>query len=96
MTADRDRPLRAGGRATILDDVTAVGPAGAALRGDRSRNDLVWIDDVAGDLVWAVNPWGIEAIRKDDAGDPAGFGDEGEVVERRGRRPATAGGVRRR
>ncbi len=26
--------------------------------------DLVWVDDVAGDFVWGVNPWSVQAIDK--------------------------------
>ena len=48
--------------------------------------DLVWVDEVDGDLVWAVNPWGVNAIDKNgddifvvgDDGDPA---DQGNVDE---------------
>ncbi|HEY3485953.1 MAG TPA: Ig-like domain-containing protein, partial [Ilumatobacteraceae bacterium] len=42
--------------------------------------DLVWIDDTAGDLVWAVNPWSLEAIRKNDTTSPL-LGETGEVIE---------------
>ncbi len=42
--------------------------------------DLVWIDDVAGQFVWAVNPWGIVAIDKDD-GATLVLGNDGEIVD---------------
>ncbi len=64
---------------TRLDDVVATVSAGAPLE-VTSTPDLVWIDDVAGDMVWAVNPWGIRAIRKDDQAIPL-LGDEGVVVD---------------
>ena len=41
--------------------------------------DLVWIDDVSGRFVWAVNPWGIVAINKND-GTTLVLGDDGEIV----------------
>ena len=64
---------------TRLDDVVATVTAGAPLE-VTSTPDLVWIDDVAGDMVWAVNPWGIRAIRKDDQAIPL-LGDDGVVVD---------------
>ena len=33
-----------------------------------STVDLVWVDDVDGNFVWAINPWEINAIEKDGAG----------------------------
>ena len=42
--------------------------------------DLVWVDDVAGDFVWGVNPWGIQAIEKDAEGILV-LGDDGDIVE---------------
>jgi len=45
-----------------------------------STVDLVWVDDVAGQFVWAVNPWGIVAIDKND-GITLTLGDDGEVVD---------------
>ena len=61
----------AGGRASVppgaqLD--VAVGP------------DLVWIDHTDGDRVWAIHPWGIRSIPKNDANAPL-IGETGEVVE---------------
>ena len=44
-----------------------------------STVDLVWIDDVMGQFVWAVNPWGIAAIDKND-GTTLILGEDGEVV----------------
>ena len=42
--------------------------------------DIVWVDDSAGDFVWSINPWGINAIRKNDASTPL-LGESGEVIE---------------
>ncbi|MFN3256151.1 MAG: Ig-like domain-containing protein [Ilumatobacter sp.] len=41
--------------------------------------DVVWIDDTAGDFVWSVHPWGIEAIDKNGA--LLVLGDQGEVID---------------
>ena len=63
----------------IYDDVVASVPAGAELT-VATNVDLVWVDDSAGDLVWSINPWGINAIRKNDASTPL-LGESGEVIE---------------
>jgi hypothetical protein len=42
--------------------------------------DLVWVDDVGGDFVWGVNPWGIRAIDKNAPGTLV-LGEDGDVVE---------------
>jgi large repetitive protein len=42
--------------------------------------DLVWVDDVAGDFVWGVNPWGIRAVDKSAQGILV-LGEDGDVVE---------------
>ena len=42
--------------------------------------DLVWVDDVTGDFVWGVNPWGVQAIDKNPQGILV-LGDDGDVVE---------------
>ncbi len=62
----------------LVDDPQAFVPATADLQVSVG-NDLVWIDDVAGDHVWAVNPWGLQAIRKDDP-NALDFGDDGDVI----------------
>ena len=41
---------------------------------------MVWVDDSAGDFVWSINPWGINAISKNDASTPL-LGESGEVIE---------------
>ena len=63
----------------IYDDVVASVPASAELT-VATNVDLVWVDDSAGDLVWSVNPLGINAIRKNDASTPL-LGESGEVIE---------------
>ena len=45
-----------------------------------ATNDVIWIDDVSGDLVWSVHPWGIEAIEKNASGLFV-VDDEGIVIE---------------
>ena len=84
-----DRPLRssasAGARRRSSTTIRRLSRSATADLQVSVSNDLVWIDDVAGDLVWAVNPWGVEAIRKDDGG-ALDFGDDGEVSRRRRRR----------
>ncbi|WP_148288552.1 Ig-like domain-containing protein, partial [Ilumatobacter nonamiensis] len=52
---------------TTLLDVTAT-------------TDVIWIDDVIGDFVWTVHPWGIHAVDKDDSGLLL-LGEEGDVVD---------------
>ena len=45
-----------------------------------STVDLVWVDDVLGDLVWAANPWEINAIEKNGAGTYE-VGEDGTEIE---------------
>ena len=45
-----------------------------------STNDVIWIDDVSGDFVWSVHPWGIEAIDKNASGLFV-VDDEGSIIE---------------
>ncbi len=63
----------------VLDDVEADVPAGSSLR-VWSAIDLVWVDQTNGELVWAIHPWGINVIRKDDRASPL-LGESGEVLE---------------
>ncbi len=63
----------------ILDDLPASVAADANLA-VTSTVDLVWVDDVGGDFVWGVNPWGIQAIDKNATGILV-LGDGGDVVE---------------
>ncbi|NQY56258.1 MAG: tandem-95 repeat protein [Ilumatobacteraceae bacterium] len=63
----------------ILDDVAVTVRSDANLS-VASTVDLVWVDDVAGDFVWAVNPWGIEAVDKNATGILV-LGDDGDVVD---------------
>jgi hypothetical protein len=63
----------------ILDDRPALVSADATLA-VTATVDLVWVDDVTGDFVWSVNPWGIHAIDKNAQGILV-LGDDGDVVE---------------
>ena len=63
----------------ILEDEPAAVASDAVLS-VTSTVDLVWVDDVAGDFVWSVNPWGIQAIEKDAQGILV-LGDDGDVVD---------------
>ena len=53
---------------------------------------VVWVDQTNGNLVWAVHPWGINAIVKNDASTPL-LGESGEVLDAGGGgdAPSTAG-----
>jgi hypothetical protein len=42
--------------------------------------DLVWVDEVDRDQVWAVNPWGVNVVDKDDA-DIFTVGDDGTIID---------------
>jgi hypothetical protein len=63
----------------VLNDVGATVPAGSSLR-LWAAIDLVWVDQTNGELVWAVHPWGLNVIRKDDQASPL-LGETGEVLE---------------
>lgn len=63
----------------ILDDESASVPTDATLA-VTSTVDLIWVDDVDGNLVWAVNPWDIKAIDKNAQGILV-LGDDGSVVD---------------
>ena len=63
----------------VLDDVVADVPAGGDLTVSTST-DLVWIDQTDGNTVWAINPWGINAIAKNDVSAPL-LGATGELIE---------------
>ncbi|MEM9745571.1 MAG: Ig-like domain-containing protein [Actinomycetota bacterium] len=45
-----------------------------------STVDVIWIDDVAGDTVWTVHPWGMEAIDKADEAVLV-LGEDGAIVD---------------
>lgn len=66
----------------ILEDLPTTVSADSVLSVS-ATTDLVWVDDVAGDSVWAVNPWSIKAIDKNAQGilvlgEDGGIVDEGE------------------
>ena len=62
----------------ILDELPASVSFDAALSVSATV-DLVWVDDLAGDFVWAVNPWGIRAIDKNAQGILV-LGEDGDLV----------------
>ncbi len=78
--------------AAVLDDVVADPTPGTSLTVAAST-DLIWIDATNGDVVWAVNPWGITAIRKDDQATPL-LGEAGELLSEGagGQAPSVRGG----
>src|SRR5688572_20528185 len=65
--------------AAIVDPVAATVDAGTPLEMSASV-DLIWIDEIDGNRVWAVHPWGINVIEKDS---PTGvlIGESGEVID---------------
>ncbi|MGH9132906.1 MAG: Ig-like domain-containing protein, partial [Ilumatobacteraceae bacterium] len=63
----------------IHSDVVATVPARAELT-VVATPDLVWVDDAGGDFVWSINPWGLNAIRKNDNRTPL-LGESGEVID---------------
>lgn len=63
----------------VLDDVVASVPAGQPLNVSVAV-DLIWVDQPGGSLVWAIHPWGINVIAKDDDSTPL-LGETGEVLE---------------
>jgi hypothetical protein len=60
-------------------EAVASVPSGSQLNVSVSV-DLVWIDQIDGDLVWSIHPWGINVLRKDDASSPL-LGESGELLE---------------
>ncbi len=63
----------------VLGEQTAFVQTGTALSVATST-DLVWVDATEGDQVWAISPWGIQAIFKDDDTPPL-LGESGELLE---------------
>ncbi len=63
----------------LLDEQPLTLPALTQLE-VTSTTDVIWIDDVSGDFVWSVHPWGIEAIDKNASGLFV-VDDEGSIVE---------------
>jgi hypothetical protein len=64
---------------SIIDDLSASLATDAVLT-VTATVDLVWIDDLAGDFVWGVTPWGVAAIDKDAQGTLV-LGEDGNVVD---------------
>ncbi len=63
----------------IVEDVTMTTSPDADLA-VIATTDLVWVDDVAGDFVWAVNPWKVSAIDK-NGDDVFVVGEDGTVID---------------
>ena len=77
--------------AEILTDLPTSVSSDAALE-VTATVDLIWVDDTGGDIVWAVNPWTIEAIDKNPTGILV-LGDDGDVVEEGSSTGATVAGA---
>ena len=73
----------------VLDELPAAVSSDATLA-VTATVDLVWVDDVAGDFVWGVNPWGIQAIDKNAQGILV-LDDDGELVDEVQSGQSTAG-----
>lgn len=67
------------GRLLGGNDEVPSAPPGASFALSASV-DLVWVDDVRGELVWAIHPWGFEAIAKNDASSPL-LGESGDTID---------------
>ena len=65
--------------ATIIDPAAATVDAGTPLLMSASV-DLIWIEEPDGNSVWAVHPWGINAIKKDSSTGVL-IGETGEVID---------------
>jgi Bacterial Ig domain len=74
---------------TIVDELPARVSADTTLA-VTATVDLIWVDDVAGDFVWGVNPWGIQAIDKNAQGILV-LGDDGALVDEGQSGPAAIG-----
>jgi hypothetical protein len=57
-----------------------------------ASTDLIWVEDRNSADVWAINPWGVQAIKKDDETAPL-LGEGGEVIEEGGDLPASGAGL---
>jgi hypothetical protein len=73
---------------TIVGDPASVS-ADATLE-VTANVDLVWVDDVVGDFVWGVNPWGIQAIDKNAQGILV-LGEDGDLIDEGEPGQATSG-----
>jgi hypothetical protein len=73
------RIIRFDWRDSVILQDEAASVSGAATLAVSATVDLVWVDDVAGEFVWAINPWGIEAIDKNDLSTLV-LGEDGRVV----------------
>lgn len=73
------RIIRFDWRDSVILQDEAASVSGAATLAVSASVDLVWVDDIAGEFVWAINPWGIEAIDKNDLSTLL-LGEDGRVV----------------
>ena len=62
----------------ILDDSQSI--SSDATLAVTATVDLIWVDDVTGDFVWGVTPWGVQAIDKNAQGILV-LGDDGNIIE---------------
>jgi hypothetical protein len=67
-----------GGR--VIDDGEVADVSPSSDLAVAASSDLIWVDEVGGANVWAINPWGIQAVRKIDVTTPL-LSDTGEVLE---------------
>ena len=74
----------------ILQDEAASVSSAATLTVSATV-DLIWVDNLAGEFVWAINPWGMEAIDKNDLSTLV-LGEDGRLVSDGGVGDAGAGG----
>ena len=63
----------------MLDGEPMSVAADEPTRGDATV-DLVWVDEVDGDLVWAVNPWGDQRHRQERCRHFA-VGEDGTMID---------------
>jgi hypothetical protein len=75
----------------LLTDRTIDGLTPGAATTVSTNVDLVWVDETAGDRVWAVHPWGFHMISKRDDSTPL-LGEQGETLEP-GTSTGSGGGV---
>lgn len=63
---------------TVVGEPASVSPD--ATLAVSATVDLIWVDDVSGDFVWGVNPWGTRAIEKNAQGILV-LGDDGAIID---------------
>ena len=65
------------GNAILQDEAASV--SSSATLTVSATIDLIWVDDLGGKFVWAINPWGMKAIDKNDLSTLV-LGEDGRVV----------------